>query len=85
MIIEGNVKGIPCKFNVTTYNCVNPDFGADNPADYYGYTEIEFDVLDLRGRPAPWLKRKLDDNENERITMFLEEYIKQDADEDDGQ
>lgn len=35
--------------------------------DYYGYSEVEFDVLDRRGRPAPWLERKLTDADRERI------------------
>lgn len=27
--------------------------------DYYGYQEIAWRVLDRRGRPLPWLNRKL--------------------------
>lgn len=35
--------------------------------DYYGYTEMDWFVCDRRGRPAPWLERKLTDNDRQRI------------------
>lgn len=57
------ISGIPCQIEVTRYLCVPPWRGSaqtcPSDLDYYGYTEIEFRVLDRRGRPAAWLERKL--------------------------
>jgi hypothetical protein len=39
--------------------------------DYHGYTESEWEVCDRRGRPAPWLARKV----NAEITERIEETI----------
>ena len=47
--------------------------GCDSDQDCYGYAEIEFTVLDRRGREAPWLTRKLTPDDVERIeTEILE-------------
>ena len=43
----------------------------DSDWDCYGYTDIEFDVLDRKGYKAPWLKRKLTDSDRERIETEL--------------
>jgi hypothetical protein len=43
--------------------------------DWYGYTECEFDILDRRGRPAPWLERKATDADRERITEEIENQL----------
>ena len=58
--IEHRVAGIPCLIGVTYYECVRGSFSynADSDMDYYGYTEAEWDILDRRGRKAPWLERK---------------------------
>jgi len=65
--IDVHICGIPCQVRVTHYLRQRPDSRADNPDDYYGYVELEYDVLDRRGRPAPWLERKLDQREIERL------------------
>jgi hypothetical protein len=46
---------------------VPPDPRADNPWDYYGYTEFDYTVCDRRGRPAPWLEKKLTRADEARI------------------
>lgn len=60
MILATYIQGIPCQVLVTHY-FRQPAIGywADSPDDAYGYTEVEFEVLDGRGRPAPWLERKM--------------------------
>jgi len=63
--IEHKICGIPCQLKVTVFNDVKPCAWADNPDDYYGYSEIEYDVLDRRGRPALWLEKKMDDKERD--------------------
>jgi hypothetical protein len=73
--MESTVAGIPCIINVTYYFKQEP-LGpmCDSDLDCYGYTEIEFEVCDRRGRPAPWLERKLTQEEKERIETEIEEY-----------
>lgn len=55
---ESRIAGIPCLIGVTSLKSVPGNSGADNPDDYYGYTEFEYDVLDRAGSPAPWLADK---------------------------
>ena len=58
--IEHRVAGIPCLIGVTHYECVRGSYSynADSDMDFYGYIEAEWDILDRRGRKAPWLERK---------------------------
>ena len=73
--IETRVAGIPCIVGVTHFESVAGDSRADSDWDYYGYTEAEFEVLDRRGRPAPWLANKLTDKEESRIEVEIAEYF----------
>ena len=57
--IETTVAGIPCIIGVSQYSSVAGNSRADSDWDYYGYTESDWQVLDRRGRPAPWLAKKL--------------------------
>lgn len=45
----------------------------DSDLDCYGYADVEFDVLDRNGRPAPWLERKMSDSERMEIENLLVE------------
>jgi hypothetical protein len=57
---DSTVSGIPCRIGVTHFLRQEPlGRWASNDADARGYTEVEFDVLDRRGRPAQWLQEKL--------------------------
>lgn len=75
MEIKTSVAGIPCIARVTHYFRQAPHRGGahtcDSDLDYYGYTECEFDILDRRGRPAPWLERKATDADCERIEQEI--------------
>ena len=82
MQVETQIQGIPCLVDVTTFTLVKPwPHGAHtcpSSDDYYGYTEIEFDVLDRKGYKAAWLERKITDLDKERIkedvlNAYLEE------------
>lgn len=57
--IEATICGIPCLVEVDTFNVVKGNCCADNPDDYYGYTEIEFTVYDRKGYIAKWLEKKM--------------------------
>ena len=66
--VETHIAGIPCLARVDYFFKKEPDFDTwASDWDYYGYTEIEFTVCDRRGRPAPWLEKKMTDAEKERI------------------
>lgn len=65
---DSHIQGIPCRIAID--NCYVQDADpscTDSDADYYGYSEIDYTVLDRRGRPAPWLAKKATDKDNERI------------------
>lgn len=78
-ILDSFVAGIPCKIQVLTYHKQPPWRGGimscPSDVDWYGYTEIEFAVLDRRGRPAPWLERKLTDEISNRIECEIEDAL----------
>lgn len=61
--IQTTVSGIPCQIRIDHFHVQPPFQGSpwqcDSDIDWYGYSEIEWTVLDRRGRPAPWLERKL--------------------------
>lgn len=65
--IETRIAGIPCIVETTYISTVRANHRADSDWDYTGYSELEWVVLDKRGRPAPWLQRKVTDEDEERI------------------
>ena len=71
MQIDTKIQGIPCLVEVTTFINVEPWKGSPHTCpssdDYYGYTEIEYDVLDRKGYRAKWLERKMTDRDVERV------------------
>lgn len=75
--IESRVAGIPCIIGVTHFESVRGSFSyrADSDMDYYGYIEAEWVVCDRRGRPAPWLERKLTDKDTSRIESEIAEQL----------
>ena len=73
--IETTVAGIPCIIGVTEYSSVAGDSRADSDWDYYGYTESEWEVCDRRGRPAPWLAKKLTGEDESEIEKQIAKYF----------
>lgn len=75
--IETRVAGIPCIVGVTHYESVGGsyDYNAASDWDYNGYTEAEWEVCDRRGRPAPWLAKKLSSGDESRIEEEIAEYF----------
>lgn len=82
MDVQTRVAGIPCIARVTHFHLQRPHRGSPHTChsdlDYYGYTECEFQILDRRGRPAPWLERKLTDAEVARIEEEITESMTND-------
>jgi hypothetical protein len=72
--MESTVAGIPCRIQVDRFHIQKP-MGprADSDWDCYGYTDIDFTVCDRRGRPAPWLAKKLTDSDTQRINTEIKE------------
>jgi hypothetical protein len=66
-MIETRISGIPCLIEVTVFShyAGRDTWGSD--WDYNGGTEVEFEVCDRRGRPAPWLERKMTNKDYDRI------------------
>lgn len=75
--IESRVAGIPCIIGVTYFDSVEGSYSyhAASDWDYHGYTECEFEVCDRRGRKAPWLERKLSDEDTSRIEREIAKYL----------
>ena len=68
--IEHRVAGIPCIVAVTNFHrqrAMGPT--ADSDLDCYGYTEVEYELLDRKGYRAAWLEKK--------VTSNIEDDIKQ--------
>lgn len=76
-VFDYKIKGIPCLIGVTEYYHQKPFRGpayrCDSSDDYYGYTDIDFIVLDRRGYHARWLEQKLNKNDNSTIEKFIHE------------
>lgn len=73
LVFDTRIAGIPCQIGVTYFHYQPPWRGSaqtcDSDLDYYGYTELEYDVLDRRGRPAAWLEKKIDDEIRTEIQL----------------
>ena len=72
------ISGIPCQVLITCYYPARPARLHGHPDLYTpGETdEISFQVLDRRGRVAPWLEAKLDEQGRRRIEDELRAYLK---------
>jgi hypothetical protein len=71
--IPATVAGIPCIARVTHYDPGDPGRLYGHPDDQYPPepAELDWTILDGRGRPAPWLERKMDDQDIDRIGSAL--------------
>lgn len=70
------IQGIPCQIRVLQYEYKEP-FGpwCDSDWDCYGYTDIDFEVLDRRGYLAPWLSRKMTQDDVRNIEMEIQDHF----------
>lgn len=69
-MVEARAAGIPCLLRVDAFRH-QPPMGprADSDVDCYGWTEVEYTVCDRRGRPAPWLERKLTARDHQDLEL----------------
>lgn len=75
-MIDSRIAGIPCLIDVTSYDRLEGSYSrnAASDQDYYGWVNVEFQVCDRNGRPAPWLERKMTDQDYSRICAEIESY-----------
>lgn len=73
MQLVSQIQGIPCLIEVTRCHVVKGSFNYNAPSDldYYGYSEIEFEILDRKGYKASWLERKATEEDSERIEQEI--------------
>ena len=78
--VPTSIQGIPCLAGITTYLVVPPWKGpastAPSDLDYYGYTEVEYDVLDRKGYYAEWLERKMTGKDKDRVEEDIHEFYR---------
>jgi hypothetical protein len=77
--VQASVAGIPCLIGVMTYTNVKPWSGTARSCpssdDYYGYSEMEYEVLDRKGYLANWLSKKITDYDVEHIEEAVHNYF----------
>jgi hypothetical protein len=76
---ETRVCGIPCIIRVTAWDAYAPA-RVSGPPERCSPAEGgngDWEILDRRGRPAPWLEKKLrgDPRESERLEQKVFEYM----------
>lgn len=76
--IPYRIQGIPCLIGVIHFYYQKPFRGSphhcDSDWDYYGYTEVEYDILDRKGYYAKWLLNKLTPSDKENIEGEIKKY-----------
>lgn len=80
--IETRVDGIPCLIGVLDFTQVkgSHSYSAASDMDYHGYTEADYEILDRRGRLAPWLASKITDSIDDDIHESIVEYFHDEKD-----
>ena len=72
MELETRIAGIPATVRIDCARYTRPDpYTWASDWDYYGGWTIDFTVCDSRGRPAPWLERKLTAADRNRIEQEI--------------
>lgn len=69
-IVEVTVAGIPCQAGVIYFDHTDGSYSynADSDHDYYGYSEIDWELLDRKGYVAgKWLTDKMTKRDAEEI------------------
>jgi hypothetical protein len=75
-MIETRIQGIPCLVEMTNGSYQKPYSGSayncETDWDYYGgWSDVEYQVYDRRGRPAPWLEKKITPKDDQEIIELL--------------
>lgn len=75
--LDARIAGIPCQARILSYTPGHPAKTNADPGSCYESSppEIEYEVLDRRGRLAPWLEAKLIDKERAALEFQLMEKV----------
>jgi hypothetical protein len=67
--MKTRIAGIPCTVNYSIQGKYVPAKVNADPNSCYEaeYPEVEFTVCDRQDRPAPWLERKMTEEDRQRI------------------
>lgn len=78
--IESRVCGIPCIIGVTDYESYVPAYISGPPENCYPAEggSGDFVILDRRGRPAPWLERKMSAKDEQEVQEAIFNYMEND-------
>ena len=75
--IEHHICGIPCLIGVLEYEGYVPAYINGPPENCYpaegGYGEYE--ILDTKGRPAPWLEKKMTAKDEAAVQEAIFNYM----------
>ena len=74
-LIDHRLAGIPCLIGVRVCKKHPPKATADNPDDYYGYWDVDYDILDSKGKPAAWLDKKATKSDRDEIVSHIIEVM----------
>lgn len=78
-LVPVSVCGILCLAGIETYNIVAPFKGSahlcDSDMDYYGYSEIEYEILDRKGYKATWLADKITEKTDQEIKNAISQWM----------
>jgi hypothetical protein len=69
---DTKISGIPCKCRVTDYAPATNRIITSQSLEPNDDLEFEYEICDRNGRAAPWLERKMSDDDDSRM---LEEYL----------
>ena len=75
--IESRVCGIPCIIGVVGYDAYVPAYTSGPPEHCYPSEggDGDYEILDRRGRPAPWLAKKMTAKDEDRVRAKIYEYM----------
>ena len=75
--LDARIAGIPCRIRILSYTPGHPAKTNADPDSCWPQEspEIEYEVLDRRGRLAPWLEAKLTDKERAELEYQLMEQV----------
>ena len=81
---ESTCCGIPCIIRVTDWEGYIPAHLSGHPDNWAPSEggEGEWEICDLRGRPAPWLERKMTSDDQSRIDQEVFEHMENQYDDD---
>lgn len=78
-----NIAGIPCLLGVTEAVYVPADPYCDSSDwDFYGYSDISYDVLDRKGYRAEWLEKKATRADSAKAEEAIFNYFEKQRTED---